>query len=275
MRTLHVTDLDGTLLLPDGSLGRRTLAVVNAFIASGGLITYATGRSFLSAKRALTGLNLHLPVITYAGAILVDPISGVAETAAMIPSSVVETLLTAFADCGLQPVLFSSQDGKDQVNWIEENLSEGVEFFLKKRPDDPRYLPLQNWKGVDTNAVFYIFVVAGGSELSEFNNNLGAEIRDACHIVFVEDLYTPGYHWLEFTSAFGTKGCGAERIRTALQADSLVCFGDSHNDLSLFSIADQSYAMANSVAEVKSQATAVIGSNTDEGVATWLEAKFF
>jgi hydroxymethylpyrimidine pyrophosphatase-like HAD family hydrolase len=70
MRTLYVTDLDGTLLLPDGSLGRRTRVVVNTFIASGGLITYATGRSFHSANRIMTDLNLHLPVITYAGAML-------------------------------------------------------------------------------------------------------------------------------------------------------------------------------------------------------------
>ncbi len=274
MKTLYVTDLDGTLLLPDGSLGLRTLAVVNSFIASGGLITYATGRSFLSANRALTGLNLHLPVITYSGAMLVDPISEVAETAAMIPSSVVQALLATLADYGLQPVLHLSQNGRDRVSWIEGNLSAGVKYFLGKRPAGPRYMPLQSWKNVDLNAVFYIFVVADSSELSEFNNNLEAEIRDACHIVFVEDLYTPGFHWLEFTSAAGTKGHAAERIRTAVQADSLVCFGDSHNDLSLFSIADQSYAMANSVDEIKSRATAVIASNTDQGVATWLETQF-
>ena len=67
MGTLYVTDLDRTLLQPEGSLGQRTLTVVNAFIASGGLITYATARSFHSANRILAGLDLHLPAITYAG----------------------------------------------------------------------------------------------------------------------------------------------------------------------------------------------------------------
>lgn len=55
MGTLYVTDLDGTLLRPDGSLGRRTLTVVNAFIASGGLITDATARSFHSMPGSSRG----------------------------------------------------------------------------------------------------------------------------------------------------------------------------------------------------------------------------
>jgi hydroxymethylpyrimidine pyrophosphatase-like HAD family hydrolase len=274
MRTLYVTDLDGTLLLPDGSLGRRTRAVVNAFITSGGLITYATGRSFHSANRVMTDLNLHLPVITYAGAMLVDPVSGVADAAAMIPAPVIKTLLGALAENGLQPVLFLIKEGRDRVCWIEGDLSAGIVFFLGKRFGDPRHMPLRNWEEIDSKSVFYISVIAGADELAELNESLKEEVRDACHIVFVEDIYTPGFHWLEFTSAVGTKAHAAEKIRTLAGADSLVCFGDSFNDLPLFAIADQSYAVANSVAEVKLRATAVIGSNTDEGVATWLEAQF-
>lgn len=274
MRTLYVTDLDGTLLLPDGSLGRRTRAVVNAFIASGGLITYATGRSFHSANRAMSDLNLHLPVITYAGAMLVDPVSGVADAAAMIPAPIIETLLGTLVEKGLQPVLFLIQEGRDRVCWIQGDLSAGIVFFLGKRLDDPRHMPLRNWKEIDSNSVFYVSVIASADELVELNESLKEEVRDACHIVLVEDIYTPGFHWLEFTSAVGTKAHAAEKVRALAGADSLVCFGDSFNDLPLFAIADKSYAVANSVAEVKLRATAVIGSNSDEGVATWLEAQF-
>ena len=275
MRTLYVTDLDGTLLLPDGSLGRRTRAVVNAFIASGGLITYATGQSFHSANRIMTDLNLHLPVITYAGAMLVDPVSGVAEAAAMIPSNIIDTLLDALTNYGLQPIVFLVQDGRDRVCWVEGDLSAGVEFFLGTHFGDPRHMPLRNWEEIDSNSVFYISVIADASKLSELRESLNAEVRDSCHIVLVEDNYTPGYHWLEFTSAVGTKAHAAEKVRALVGADSLICFGDSFNDLPLFSIADQSYAVANSIAEVKLLATAVIGSNSDEGVAIWLESQFF
>lgn len=275
MGTLYVTDLDGTLLRPDGSLGRRTLTVINAFIASGGLITYATARSFHSANRILAGLDLHLPVITYAGAMLIDPISGVVESSVMIPSPVIETLLSAIADCGLQPLVYLVRHGRDRVCWVEGDLSAGVAYFLGTRLGDPRLMPVRNWAEINSNAVFYIAIIAGASELAELNESLETGIRDACHVVLVEDIYTPGKYWLEFTSVVGTKAHAAEKIQTATRSDTLVCFGDGLNDLPLFAIADQAYAVANSTPEVKSQATAIIGSNTDEGVAAWLEAQFF
>lgn len=275
MGTLYVTDLDGTLLRPDGSLGRRTLIVINAFIASGGLITYATARSFHSANRILAGLNLHLPVITYAGAMQVHPISGAIESSATISSPVIETLLSAIADCGLQPLVYLVHDGRDRVCWVEGDLSAGVAYFLGARPGDLRLMPVRNWNEIDSNTVFYISIIAGASELAELNESLDIRIRKACHIVLVEDIYAPGKYWLEFTSVVGTKAHAAEKVKTATQSDSLVCFGDGLNDLPLFAIADQSYAVANSTAEVKSRATAIIGSNTDEGVAAWFEAQFF
>ena len=48
---LYVSDLDGTLLLPDGTLGERTVAVVNELFSAGGLFSYATARGYESAKR--------------------------------------------------------------------------------------------------------------------------------------------------------------------------------------------------------------------------------
>ena len=56
-----------------------------------------------------------------------------------------------------------------------------------------------------------------------------------------------------------------------LGCDRLVVFGDGRNDLSLFSVADECYAMSNAVPELKEIATAVIGSNDEDGVAKWLE----
>jgi hydroxymethylpyrimidine pyrophosphatase-like HAD family hydrolase len=46
------------------------------------------------------------------------------------------------------------------------------------------------------------------------------------------------------------------------------------NDLPLFAACDECYAMANAAQEVKDRATAVIGSNDDDGVAKWLEENY-
>ena len=60
-------------------------------------------------------------------------------------------------------------------------------------------------------------------------------------------------------------------MKEILGCDHLVVFGDGRNDLSLSSVADESYAMSNAVPELKEIATAEIGSNNEDGVAKWLE----
>ena len=62
--------------------------------------------------------------------------------------------------------------------------------------------------------------------------------------------------------------CPAARRGRGLPAR--VCFGDGENDLSLFAAADEGYAVANAVDNLKRAATAVIGSNDEDGVARWL-----
>ena len=49
-------------------------------------------------------------------------------------------------------------------------------------------------------------------------------------------------------------------------------FGDALNDLPMFSIADEAYAVANALDVVKEAATKVIGSNDEDAVAEYLSA---
>lgn len=50
----------------------------------------------------------------------------------------------------------------------------------------------------------------------------------------------------------------------------VVAFGDGTNDIDMFQLADEAYAVENAVDELKAMATAVIESNNDDGVAKWL-----
>ena len=50
MRTLYVSDLDGTLLRPDGRVSAYSLGVLNRLIEAGVLFTYATARSLSSGQ---------------------------------------------------------------------------------------------------------------------------------------------------------------------------------------------------------------------------------
>lgn len=64
------------------------------------------------------------------------------------------------------------------------------------------------------------------------------------------------------------------QLKKLMECDRVAAFGDGRNDIDMFAIADTCYAVANAVDELKELATAVIGSNNEDGVAKWLEANF-
>ncbi|SOD74808.1 hypothetical protein SAMN05892883_4000 [Jatrophihabitans sp. GAS493] len=268
-RTLYVSDLDGTLLRPDGTLGDFTAAVVNELVAGGGLFTYATARSPYRAALLTQSLNLQLPLITYGGAVITDPVTSRTLRTATPPAAAVRTLITAAARRGLQPLVFVQHAGRDRLCWIDGPLNWGTGDFLRRRTDDPRLLPLASWSQVSLEQVFYISLIGPLTDLEECRSDLVEELAD-CDVLISEDVYVPGQFILDLTSAAGTKAAALQQVAAEVKADEVVCFGDNVNDLGMFGAADRSYAVANAVAEARRVATAVIGSNAVEGVARWL-----
>ena len=88
-------------------------------------------------------------------------------------------------------------------------------------------------------------------------------------ITFFQELNRPEW-WLNLGPENGQKSHGALKLKKLLGCDRIVCFGDGRNDLPLFSVADECYAVANAVPELKAAADGIIGSNEEDGVARWL-----
>ena len=53
----------------------------------------------------------------------------------------------------------------------------------------------------------------------------------------------------------------------------MITFGDGKNDVDMFEIADECYAVSNAHEALKEKATGIIGSNNEDGVAKWLEER--
>ena len=53
--------------------------------------------------------------------------------------------------------------------------------------------------------------------------------------------------------------------------EKVISFGDAMNDIDVFNISDEAYAVANAFDELKQLAKGVIDSNNDDGVAKWLD----
>jgi Cof subfamily protein (haloacid dehalogenase superfamily) len=267
---LLVSDLDGTLLGPDATLSETTVRVVNGYVAGGGMFTYATARSFTSASRVTAPLDLRLPVITYGGAIIVDPRSGRARPARTLAVEAVDEVLRRTKGSPLvQPIVFAIHEGRDRVCWLVDRPTPGIADFLRSRVNDPRLMPLADWSAIDPSSVFYISLIGSQVPLRDLHDGL-ADIRTRCHVVLMEDIYAPGQWWLELTSPAGTKAAAVAALKRELAPERLVCFGDNHNDLPMFAVADIALAVANAAPEVRAAATRVIGANTEAGVAVWI-----
>lgn len=269
--TLFVSDLDFTLLRSDATLSLRTIDTINGLIADGMRFTYATARSFRSSRRVTRALRLTLPVITYGGTVTADPHSGAPIRVDLMASAVTAEILAAAQDAGVEPIVFTMEDGRDRIRWHDGRPDGGVQSFVSRRAGDPRLLPLASWEDLDPATVFYVTLIADRQPLDALRTALGGTLAECADFLSV-DGYTKE-HWLEIHAAGGTKALAARRLADELDAAHLVAFGDNMNDIPLFATADEACAVANAVPELRAIATRTIAANDDDGVARWLEER--
>ena len=112
---------------------------------------------------------------------------------------------------------------------------------------------------------FYITAIEDGAAACEAPYRaLLADER--FNVLLQRDIYSDSY-WLEVMPKAACKANAVQRLAALCGCGRIVCFGDGDNDRSMFRIADKGYAVANAVESLKAEATAVIGSNREDGVA--------
>ena len=74
--------------------------------------------------------------------------------------------------------------------------------------------------------------------------------------------------------AKASKARAIRKLKEMWDCDRVISFGDAVNDLPMFEVSDECYAVENAVEELKKAATGIIGSNEDDGVARWLIEHF-
>lgn len=269
MKTLFISDLDGTLVLPNGHISEYTVNTINRFIEGGGCFTYATGRSYTGASAATGGIRLDFPVICNNGAFIFGKSKEVLREI-YLGRPEIEDIRRKMRLLGVSPIVYSHANGAERFSFIEDSGNAGLQSFLDRRRGDPRCRPASSEEDLYSGDVVLILYVC---EKAERTGALYDMVKTDCPVqaFYYKDFYTDSW-WCEILPQNATKGAAAAQLKEALGFDRLVVFGDETNDMSLFNLADESYAMANAVPELKKIATSVIGSNEEDGVAKWFEA---
>lgn len=271
MKTLYVTDLDGTLLNQAAKVSEYSIKVINQLVEKGMLFTYATARSLVSASVATNGLTAKIPVIAYNGAFILMPDTGEVLHSVKFTAEEMQSVREVLEKNHISPLVYSIIDGVERLSWDVGHENEGMRNYLSRRQGDRRLRPLQGDYGLYAGEVFYFTCVGTDEELKPLCDIVKMDTRYVCTLQ--KELYQPEY-FCEIMPAMATKALATNKLKELWSCDRIVSFGDAINDIPMFRISDECYAVENAVEELKEIATGVIGSNGQDGVAKWLLEHF-
>jgi Cof subfamily protein (haloacid dehalogenase superfamily) len=270
MKTLYLSDLDGTLLRTNERLSPYTIKTINGFVEGGGFFSYATARSLVTASAVTAELNTDFPVICYNGGFIFNNKSKEILVSRFLTMEETDAIAQKMAIHNFTPIVYSFITNVEYFSFIDRDVSVGVRHFLDVRKNDVRRREVQTVDELFRGDVFYFTCIDDYERLFPIHESIKPDNR--IHCMLHKDVYTDDW-WGEYLPVKATKATAALELKTMLGCDKLVVFGDGINDLPLFSVADECYAMANAVPELKKIATAVIDSNNNDGVAKWLEKR--
>ena len=267
MKTLYLTDLDGTLLNSDACVSEYTMKIINRFVHNGGCFSYATARSIVSASRVTDGLDWRSPVICFNGAFIFDPKTREPLTSNLFTQEGYAYVRKILTEHNIFPIVFAYIDGVERASYMPRHITPAMQVYLDMRPGDPRMRAVDDvdalYQGEAIHFVFYAPVDA----LPKVDTIFNADPRLIS--ILSDDVYT-GEPECNLMTSKATKANAALELKSMLGCDRLVVFGDAPNDISMFSVADECYATENAAPELKELATALIDSNNNDGVARWI-----
>ena len=255
---LVATDMDGTLLDPDGSVSPRTIAAVAAARAAGVHVIPVTGRppEALWALASLAGLG---PLGVCAnGAVIVD-----LERQEVVE---VEGFNAEAAATWVRRVRHAAPTARMAIDGLASFCHETG--FVET---------LAGWEQ-PVEQVADILSVAGRGCIKLIARVPGIAARELIEVLGgiadgTGDVTSSGLDWVDIGPPGVSKATGVGRICDALAVgtDEVLAIGDNYNDLSLLAWAFVAMAPANAVAEILTVAHRVLPANADDGVALVLE----
>ncbi|HKT02937.1 MAG TPA: HAD family hydrolase [Rugosimonospora sp.] len=260
---LVATDLDGTVVRSDDTVGEYTHTVLERVRATGIPVVGVTGRG--PRLQALTRRDIpeaDYLVLAQGGTVvnLTDPAHPARMRAATVPGSVVEGVLEALeAVSGPLSVLVEALDAPEAPLWGEPNAAWRYPDAIERRTRaDALAGPVLK--------VFAYSPVHSADELLAIARELVPE--DGVTVT------QAGLGYIEICPPGVTKATGLAVVAASLGLDpgEVLVFGDMPNDLPMFAWAGFGrVAVANAHAEVLAAADEITLSNDEEGVAVYLD----
>jgi Cof subfamily protein (haloacid dehalogenase superfamily) len=253
--SLVISDVDGTLLMPDKRLTEAAIQAVKRLAEKDIGFTITSSRPPLGMRMLIEPLNIRLPLGAFNGSLTVDPALKMLRRTA-ISASAARRAIDALKASETDIWLFTAD------RWLITH-------------DDGRYVPHeQHTIGTDpvmvsgfeefTDDASKIVGVSGDPEkLARCETTMRTALAGEAKVVRSQSYY------LDITPAGEDKGTFVEALAKQLDISTrhIATIGDMQNDLAMFAKSGLSFAMGNAEDNVKAQATCVTESNENDGFA--------
>ena len=270
---LYVTDLDGTLLQPDVTISDESAAILADLLARGLPLTAATARTSFSVMPILRGLPFQLPLILQNGSVLHDPVHNRIVSAAAIPAEAYLHVLQIYAAHGFNGFVFCVPEDRLRCCYTALTTPHMQRYYKERRDSyDKPFYQVPSLQSLAGQNPVYLSLNAPKAQLDPVYEALQAV--SGISVAYYRDVYEPDIWYLEVSAPDASKYHGIQKLKAMTGAKTVVGFGDNLNDLPLFKACDIRIAVGNAADDLKALADLVIGKNTEDAVAHYLQTHY-
>ncbi len=258
---LLALDLDGTIVSNLKDISESVKTAIRAAMDKGVIVTIATGRAHIMAKKFARQLNINAPIISYQGGMVKDYKTGALLLTRTTPGNLSRRVIKFARAKKLPMVLFTSQGIYTELpsDLMRETFARaGVEFTIVHNllcSVNDNQLPLK-----------FLFVQPEAQirALSQLlSREFGAQLN----------VHRTLATLVEMTPPEASKGAALQFLAHHLNIplEQTMAIGDEENDVSMLRVAGLGVAMGNASAEAKAAADVVAPSITADGAAWAIE----
>jgi len=261
-----VSDLDGTLLKNDGSVGEETKKLIRKLHNYDVLFSFATGRLHSAVTDIAKDLEIKNPIISLDGSVIKDFPTGETIFESFLKKKYVEKAIK-FADDYLLNVALCHSDA---IYFTEFNTV--IPTLLNKF--GAKYKEVSSYENLMDMTLEIVFAGDNKESIEFVKDRFIFPYAFGCNASYYRSQSKRGLYYLNIRRAGSSKGKGLIRLLKYLhiKPHQAVVMGDWYNDISMFKSDAIKVAVANSIPELIRNADHVTErSNNNEGPAEFLE----
>jgi Cof subfamily protein (haloacid dehalogenase superfamily) len=261
---LVASDIDGTLIRADHTLSPRTADLLARLTARGTPVVLVTGRPVRWLQMVYDQLAEPLPAVCANGAVVYDPVRDeVLRADPLAPQHLAEVAERLRAEV---PGIRFAVEIMDSRQMRHE-----TDYPLRWDVDPDGIRPVETPEELLSLPAVKLLARAGEQDPDAFVALVAAAVAG-----LAEATHSSSSGLVEISAAGVTKAAGLDWYcdRLGVAAADVLAFGDMPNDVPMLSWAGRGVAVANAHPAVLAVADEVTGTNSEDGVAAYLEKVF-